>query len=465
MKTTILMTFIACFFALAGSSFGVVGNCTIFVSPAGGGNGLSAGSPTTLSAGSSASVPGSVVCLKGGTYNLPTSFSPAHSGTAGNYITYIAYGDSPANLVWTGGSVSGGWLVNMDSGGGYWKGFSYLKFINLHLDGQQVARAGFGARYSHHLVFQGNFIENTTGSGIGMNQTDYITSNHNMIYHNGEGSTIASSATSGISYNVNCFFDTYTGFHQIIANNIVAADEDTLANTDGNGIIMDTNCSGTQGVVANNNPPALVVNNVVYMNSGQCIANYTVANIWTVNNSCYKNSLNTDSGFISYHAAEFGDNASELDYYVNNIAYAWKATTPPAFSSHRAIQATYFKNMYIGGLDFTPNAPAQFFHTDPRYGGPPVLDPTADFQWRTAPDPATIGNAFTLQAGSPALKAGIDPSTIGGIPANIVTGLQTWTRTDINGRVRSAGIWDLGAYQQSTSSGPAPPTNLTGVVH
>src|SRR5438552_1738432 len=99
-KNTVVLT--ACLFLFVGCSFGLVGNCTIYVSPSGGGNGTTAGSPNTLASASSASVPGSVICIEAGTYNLASDFSPAHSGTAaGGYITYIAYGNGAANFVWT----------------------------------------------------------------------------------------------------------------------------------------------------------------------------------------------------------------------------------------------------------------------------------------------------------------------------------------------------------------------------
>src|SRR5262245_42765157 len=87
------------------SGFGraeLAADCTIYASPSGGRNGATASSPTTLAGANSASGPGSVICLKGGTYNLSSTFSPTHSGTSTGYITWKAYGDSAANFVWTG---------------------------------------------------------------------------------------------------------------------------------------------------------------------------------------------------------------------------------------------------------------------------------------------------------------------------------------------------------------------------
>ena len=47
-----------------------------------------------------------------------------------------------------------------------------------------------------------------------------------------------------------------------------------------------------------------------------------------------------------------------------------------------------------------------------------------------------------------ALSKGIDPSTLSGVPANIVSDLKKYIYTDINGKARpQGGGSDLGAYQ------------------
>src|SRR5881396_2322707 len=132
LKKPALLIFCLALFSSYGLSQ-VATNCTIYVSPSGGGNGTTASSPTTLAGANTASVPGSVICLKGGTYNIASTFNIGHSGTAGNYITWIAYGDAPANFVWTGGAGT-------NDGTGRWiivaSGQSYLKFVGFNMDGQ-----------------------------------------------------------------------------------------------------------------------------------------------------------------------------------------------------------------------------------------------------------------------------------------------------------------------------------------
>jgi hypothetical protein len=264
------------------------------------------------------------------------------------------------------------------------------------------------------------------------------------------------------------FYDTYPGFHNVISNNIISGDQDTVANTDGNGIIMDmSGTTSATGVSNANTPPALIINNVVYQNSGDCIVNFTVSNIWTVNNSCYKNNLNTNSTFTGSHAGEIGDNASKQDVFVNNISYTWKQSIPAYFSNNGSIMGTWYRNMYYGGpIGFTPVDPTQFLHADPLYNNPPLVDPSASGQYANAIDPQTIGTAFSLQPGSPAIGKGIDPSTLPGLSAAIISDLRKWIYTDINGNARPQnGSFDLGAFQSSASSPPSPPTNLIAIPH
>jgi len=99
--------------------------------------------------------------------------------------------------------------------------------------------------------------------------------------------------TSGISFNSNQWYDSYTGFHNIISNNIVTDEVDQSAkHSDGNGIILDLS-DRTYNYSSANTPPALIVNNVVYGNGGRCMEAYVVSNFWMVHNTCHGNNLDS----------------------------------------------------------------------------------------------------------------------------------------------------------------------------
>ncbi|HKV60722.1 MAG TPA: immunoglobulin domain-containing protein, partial [Candidatus Acidoferrum sp.] len=192
-------------------------NCTLFASPSGNdsNSGSSSSAPKTFNGAAAASQPGSVVCLLAGTYNMSSTFYPPTSGSPSSWIVYQSYGNGPVNLVWTAGAT--GQPMFKFGGGSFPSGAAYLEFKGLNLDGQNNALDGFFCQGGHHLSFIGNSINNTGGSGVGAVDCDYLTSDHNMINHNG----YLYGWTSAISYNSAQWFDNYSGFHNIISNNII----------------------------------------------------------------------------------------------------------------------------------------------------------------------------------------------------------------------------------------------------
>jgi hypothetical protein len=86
-------------------------------------------------------------------------------------------------------------------------------------------------------------------------------------------------------------------------------------------------------------------------------------------------------------------------------------------------------------------------HAVPRFNNPPYVSDTGKGQYKNAIPPDQIRERFYLRTGSPAILAGIDPTTIPGISAEIISGLQANVFTDIDGKPRSQGaLFDLGAY-------------------
>jgi hypothetical protein len=284
----------------------------------------------------------------------------------------------------------------------------------------------------------------TGTAGIGTRDCDYLTADHNLIYHNGYMPASTPDPqwygwTSGISYNSNQWFDNYSGFHNIISNNIVVGEFDSSSNhTDGNGIILDLS-NGSYNASNANTPPVLIINNVVYGNGGRRIHAYIVTNFW-IDNTCYDNNLDPTLG----RAGSFSTNGSQNGYFINNISFASSSSYPAYIQEGSNSNIQYFADMYYGS---SPNfSSPQLLEADPLFVHPPPS--LTQYGYSTAPSPLQLGNDLTLQPGSPAFGKGIDPSALPGLPSAIVSDLKNYIYADINGKPHpQSGGSDLGAYQ------------------
>jgi len=178
----------------------------------------------------------------------------------------------------------------------------------------------------------------------------------------------------------------------------------------------------------------------VYGNGGRCIEAFVVTNFWIVNNTCYRNNLDATLG----NAASLTTNNSQVGHFINNIAVAWDSGNPTYSEEGTNANISYNTDLDFGS---SPNVtPAvSFLQADPLFVNPPTL---TGGQYATALAPSLLGTGLTLLPTSPAIGAGIDPTTLPNLPAAIVSDLRTYCYTDINGKARpQGGSFDLGAYQ------------------
>jgi hypothetical protein len=421
----------------------VATDCTLYAAANGNdsNNGLTPSTPKTLKSANDLVGPGSVLCLKGGTYNM-TERIFLNGGSSSAWAVYKAYGDSPANLVFTG---THDWqMFNIYGDPASRSGAHYVEVRGLNFDGRNKVEFAIFANTTHHVRVIGNTMMNTQKGGFCSYYADYLTADGNTITHTGYGTGFPPvEMSSGISFNHHVFFDNYTGFHSFVVNNIISGSADLSGHTEGKGVNLDLSGSGSS-----NTPPVLIANNVFYENSANCVSVYFVSDSYVINNTCYKNTLDNSTG---WNPAEIETNSSPHSYLVNNIAYALNIT-PNEFRNFGGTTGhVYRKNIYYNGagLNFTPPDPAQFIHANPLFVNPLTISAG---QYGSALAPANLGNALMLQAGSPAIDQGIDPTTLPGLNANILAGLRQYLLRDINGISRPQGKgFDIGAYEYTST--------------
>ncbi len=174
--------------SLAANAATLAGDCTIYASPSGGGNGRGRSTPTTLSGANTASSAGSVICIEGGTYNLDHTFLIRKSGTSGSHIKWEAYGDSNVYFVWTG-TFAGSPHQMFNLTGTWPNGPSFLDFVGRNIwswNGSSYANSGLTFIGGHHISVTGMYVYNTIGAALAAAATDYVDWSHNVSYHNGE---------------------------------------------------------------------------------------------------------------------------------------------------------------------------------------------------------------------------------------------------------------------------------------
>lgn len=334
---------------------------------------------------------------------------------------------------------------------------SYLTWDNLSFDGNFAAggtanlgvQTVAGANLHHHTVQDCRF-NGLQGNPIEFSSCDYSVILRNQMFANGQrqpGSDQPNSTSSGVTLNVKSSpysFDAYTGFHNIVAYNIIAGQYGRL--TDGNGIIIDNGGGGTELVLQN----TLIIRNICYGNGGRGIHNLRCdapTGHWFVNNLCFKNSIDKTNTFnINGFGTEMDVHLGGPTWMVNNICVPWTGTGNFGTTAFRdddgGLASVYHlsnNKRVTGGRNSSPltavageidniTISQAGFLNAPTYNPDTIGDPYL------VPDPATLGSAFDLSPTSVLRDAGVDPRLVSGMNANMITDIGPYLATDLANR-------------------------------
>jgi hypothetical protein len=337
---------------------------------------------------------GGTVCIKdAGPYAEAVTLS--HSGTAAKWLTIRGIATARAEI---SPPSNGSFAINFNSR-------SYVAIEHIQTNGGEIGIVASGG--GSHWYVNDDEIENAIGSGVQLNNGDYLSVVGNLVHNN---AATWSNDGSGISVYEPIQLDGSAGTHIYIGANFVYDNSNPPRGSDGNGIILDS--FSDFGFAAS----SLIENNVGYGNAGACVKVYSNghAPILVRNNTCFKDQQlpgpYTWRGEVSL---EYTAGVTT----VNNILWF----DPTADSSNS------------GYLDGGSPGPANIAVSNLSYGGsgssnPHLVSPPSNMR---------------LQSGSPAIGAG---STAYGIPA-----------VDITGAARPTKSVDIGAYVFSAASATATP--------
>ena len=236
--------------------------------------------------------------------------------------------------------------------------------LTLAMTGTATARSA-----SHHLWFLNNIVHHCAQSGFQINGKEFYYVIHNSAYHN---SWYSGFNGSGISMwmpqciqarGANCFTSavagepssgwnyTYAGndllnnqpaawapFHTVVAWNVLWKNRVTNASglacnsnaqTDGNGIIMDTGFDQFTFNTLKYLQQSLVMNNVAYYNGGRGVHSFRYSNATYANNSVYDNVTDTcidkdawNPGDLTRQGSGSPSGDSSGNTLINNLSLA-----------------------------------------------------------------------------------------------------------------------------------------------
>jgi hypothetical protein len=399
------------------------------------------------------------------------SLIPLSSGSAGNMITFGAYGSGARPLI-QGPLSMGGNTANIAN-------LSYLRIQGLHLgateydtiymnntsfviiSGNEINGGGnsnlFIGMGSNNITVTGNKIHDpgtlvdrgNVGIGEGGPAVHDILVQNNDIY-GGDGAQVVCSAPDNAPYNVT------------IQYNLIH-DATSTGWADGILLVVGT-CVASYNVIWNNPHAGIAIE------PGLCTNCSTTAVIGTLyGNTIYNN------GIGLYYSEE---NASAIVNAENNILFDNNGTYSSCCSG--GVEMFKFSPGGTWKSDYNiilhpTNASRTFYWTQPpeSVGGGTYYSTLAAWQAASGNDVHSIqsdpllvnprGGSFTLQANSPAINAGVN---LGSSYQFALSPVSVWPSSVATANQNNFGsAWEIGAFVYAPQNRPAPPPSLSITVH
>lgn len=382
--------------------------------------------------------PGDQVRLMPGTWNYSYdafTLEPKHSGTAGNYISFVAHDPSNKPVIHAGGAnvwnaiksyasyvVFDGIVIEGDcasisqsdayaSAQYYYDNGSFQSgTARYNTNGISIEQKSGEASGPHHVIVRNCVVHDLPGGGIGVSKGDYITIENNVVYNCAWYSMYAN---SGISVIYSTDTDANTGYKIVVQGNVVSdchtevpwvrREVPSFNMSDGNGIIIDVNQSTSYS------GRTLVQNNLSFYNGGSGIHTYKANHVDIVGNTTYYNGRMYNGNY-----GEIWGNQSD-DVHISNNIMCGGRTAASSMCNLGDNDVVYTNNIcWQGNVTYQGSG---YLYADPLF-----VNASTD---RTVAD-------FHLRDGSPAIGHGAS--------------LSYNPSRDLDGKRRD-GRFDCGAYQ------------------
>lgn len=324
--------------------------------------------------------PGDQVRIMPGTYettawNGNIDLKKEHSGTPGNYISFVAHDIKNRPVLHAGGkgvwqaiNINASYIVidglevcgdnqkiNLQDAYDFAKKYydtgscDWGEAAVFNTNGISAGATGAKTGVPHHVIIRNCIIHDMPGGGAGAIQGDYITIEYNTIYN---CAWYTMYGCSGISYLTPINTDDYTGYKMIVRGNKVfncrtdvpwVRKGVSFNYSDGNGIIIDVNATpdgaGPGKDQGEYRGRTLVINNISVNNGGSGIHAYKANHVDIVGNTAYHNGHKYDGSYGEIWAHQGGD-----VHIYNNIMYS-----RPGGKCNLGNGAEYTNNVYFNG--------------------------------------------------------------------------------------------------------------------